>query len=116
MRFGLGVSFTSVWRIQPELPFGRSGSRTRTHPSGRCSSTRNACGIALSASPFSSHGFGSVIAGAGASGALNTAISGPVAWATRLTPGGSVVVVGPAAGARLSLTSGGRRSLPTGTR
>ncbi len=68
MRYGFGVSCTSLARTQPVLPFGRSANSTRTHPSGRCSSTRNTWGICLSGSSFSSHGLGSVFAGEGADG------------------------------------------------
>src|SRR5690242_16038264 len=81
MWYGFLVSVTSLPCTHPVLPFGRIGSSTSTHPSGRCDFTRNVCGTAVAGSLGSySQGFGNCWLGAASPGAANTPMLGTVGF------------------------------------
>src|SRR5438876_5104512 len=94
MANGSWVTDTSDARIQPVLPFGRTGSSTWTQPSVRCWRTRNTCGtFEVGTLGSTSHGLSSVRAGVAAPGVSYTLTLGTVAWATSEMYGAIVVVV-----------------------
>src|SRR4029450_8761523 len=93
MWYGLGLTCTSLAWIQPLLPLGRTGKRTRTQP-GRCSSTRNTSGtVGIEGSSLTCQEDPNVMLGCVDDGSSKMPARGALTCAVKLTPGGSVVEV-----------------------